>query len=244
MNKIEIENILKKYNFDKKNYMVISGAALVLLGIKDSTNDIDISVTKEYYDNLLKKYDCKLECIFNNINVYFIDNIINFSTNYYNEDDIISVNDIPVQKIESIKNLKLNLNKKKDIEDLNLIDKYLNLNGLAMAYLGDSVYEVYIRKYLISEGNVKVDDLQKKSIKYVSAKGQANILNNLIDNNKLTEEEIQIVKKGRNTKSHKAPKNTDIVTYKYATGFETLVGYLYLFNKTRLEDLMKEIIGE
>lgn len=114
-----------------------------------------------------------------------------------------------------------------------------DINVLALAYLGDSVYEVYIRKYLISKKIVNVNELQKEAIKYVSAKGQAYYLDNLLENNKLTEEEISVILRGRNHKSHKAPKNTDIRTYKLATGFETLIGYLYINN---LNDRIKEII--
>lgn len=115
-------------------------------------------------------------------------------------------------------------------------------NVLALAYLGDSVYEVYIRKYLIDKGISNVNELQESAIKYVSAKGQAYFLKLLIEDNILTEEEISIVHRGRNHKSHKAPKNTDINTYKWATGFETLIGYLYLKDeKDRIHDIIKYI---
>lgn len=116
------------------------------------------------------------------------------------------------------------------------------INVLALAYLGDSVYEVYIRKYLIEQGISNVNELQESAIKYVSAKGQAYYLNLLLNDNYLTEEEISIVHRGRNHKSHKAPKNTDINTYKWATGFETLIGYLYLNNQNeRIHDIIKYI---
>ena len=118
----------------------------------------------------------------------------------------------------------------------------IDINVLALAYLGDSVYEVYIRKYLIEQGIVNVNELQEAAIKFVSAKGQANYLNLLLEDNFLTKEEIDIVHRGRNHKSHKAPKNTDINTYKWATGFETLIGYLYLDNKIdRINDIIKYI---
>ena len=102
------------------------------------------------------------------------------------------------------------------------------INVITLAYLGDSVYEVYIREYLINKGIIYVDKLQKEAIKYVSAKSQAKILDYLIDNNYLTNDEIDIVKRGRNYKRDSHPKNTDIITYKKSTGFECLVGYLYL----------------
>ena len=118
----------------------------------------------------------------------------------------------------------------------------IDINVLALAYLGDSVYEVYIRKYLIEQGIVNVNELQEKAIKYVSAKGQAYFLNLLLEDKFLTEEEIDIVHRGRNHKSHKSPKNTDINTYKWATGFETLIGYLYLAGKIdRINDIIKYI---
>ena len=118
----------------------------------------------------------------------------------------------------------------------------MDYNTLALAYLGDSVYELYIREYLINKGIVKVKELQKNATNYVSAKNQVKILEQI--KNDLTEEEIEIVKKGRNAKSHKAPKNTDILTYKHATGFETLIGYLYLNNKERLNEIMKLILED
>lgn len=118
----------------------------------------------------------------------------------------------------------------------------IDINVLALAYLGDSVYEVYIRKYLIEQGIVNVNELQESAIKYVIAKGQASYLNMLLEDNILTQEEIDIVHRGRNHKSHKSPKNTDINTYKQATGFETLIGYLYLDNKIdRINDIIKYI---
>lgn len=114
-----------------------------------------------------------------------------------------------------------------------------NINVLALAYLGDSVYDLYIREYLISKNIVNVNELQSESIKYVSAKSQSYYLDKIKDH--LTEKELDIVKRGRNHKSHKAPKNTDISTYKNATGLETLIGYLYLEDKVRLDEIMKLI---
>ena len=115
---------------------------------------------------------------------------------------------------------------------------------ITLAYLGDAVYEVYVRNYLIKKGIAKVLDLQKEAINYVSAKSQCKILNYLMLNNLLKEEEMDIVKRGRNYKREVHPKNTDIITYKMATGFEALVGYLYLDNKlNRLEEIMSFIFG-
>ncbi len=121
----------------------------------------------------------------------------------------------------------------------------MNKNMLVLAYLGDSIYEVYIRKYLVDKGISKVKDLQAESIKYVSAKSQASYLKELMDNNLLTEDEINIVKCARNHKNNHKPKNCDIITYNWATGFEALIGYLYLENKIdRVEEIIDYIIKE
>lgn len=116
----------------------------------------------------------------------------------------------------------------------------LNINSLALAYLGDSVYELYIRKYLLSKGIVKVNNLQKEAIKYVSAKGQCKFVTKMLEDDFLTEEEIDVFKRARNYKTTSHPKNTDIITYKYATGFEAVIGYLELKNDTkRIEEIIE-----
>lgn len=115
------------------------------------------------------------------------------------------------------------------------------INVITLAYLGDAVYEVYIREKLINLGIAKVEELQKIATTYVSAKGQANILNMLIEKEILTEEEQEIVKRGRNYKRSSHPKHTDIITYKHSTGFETLIGYLYYEDRERLNQILKEI---
>ena len=118
------------------------------------------------------------------------------------------------------------------------------INVLSLAYLGDAVYEMYVRDYLIKKGIAKVEDLQKEAINFVSAKSQSKILDYLIDNNILSDIEIDIVKRGRNYKRESHPKNTDIITYKMSTGFEALIGYLYLDNKIdRLDEIMNIIFG-
>ena len=119
----------------------------------------------------------------------------------------------------------------------------MNKNMLVLAYLGDSIYEFYIRKYLVDKGISKVKELQAEAIKYVSAKSQSSYLKELIDNNILNEEEINIVKCARNHKSNHKPKNCDIITYKLSTGFEALIGYLYLKKKQdRLEEIINYIL--
>lgn len=116
-------------------------------------------------------------------------------------------------------------------------------NSLVLAYLGDSVYELLVRDYFVKQKISKVNALQNKVTKYVSAKGQAKIINYLIDNKYLTEEELTEVKRGRNSKVYSHPKNTDIVTYKWATAFECLFGYLYLKNdEERINQLINIIM--
>ena len=118
----------------------------------------------------------------------------------------------------------------------------MNLNSLTLAYLGDAIYEIYIRKYLISKNIVKVNELQKGAIKYVSAKNQAKFLKELIDNNFFTEEELDIIKRARNHKSHSS-KSTDIITYKHSTALEAIIGYLYINNNTkRIDEIMNYIM--
>lgn len=114
---------------------------------------------------------------------------------------------------------------------------------LILAYLGDAVFELYVREHLINNQIKKVNELQKESLKYVSAKSQRNILEKLIEEDQLTEKEQDIVKKGRNTKMHKS-KNNDIITYHKATGFECLIGYLYQNDKNRLKEIMEKILWE
>ncbi len=117
-----------------------------------------------------------------------------------------------------------------------------SINVIILAYLGDAVYEVYIRQKLIELGIVKVEELQRKATQYVSAKGQAKILNVLTLNNRLTEMELDIVRRGRNYKRSSHPRHTDIITYKHATGFEALIGYLFLSKQDeRLSQLLNEI---
>lgn len=124
---------------------------------------------------------------------------------------------------------------------MNRID---NINVLALAYLGDSVYELFIREFLLNKGIAKVNDLQKEAISYVSARKQSEYLVLMIENNFFKEEEINIIKRARNHKSH-ASKTTDIRTYKNSTGLEALIGYLYLKDdEKRIKEIMEYIVGD
>lgn len=119
------------------------------------------------------------------------------------------------------------------------------VNVLVLAYLGDTIYENYVRHFLVKSGISNVNDLQKTAIKYVSAVAQAGFLTKMIDEEVLSEEEINVVKRARNYKTTSHPKNCDIVTYKYATGLEALIGYLDLENKNmRIDEIMKYILGD
>ncbi len=115
------------------------------------------------------------------------------------------------------------------------------INIQALAFLGDAIFSLYIRKSLLEMGINKADLLQKKAVKYVSAKGEVRILQELKDKNILTKEEIELVRRGRNNKKLSHPKNTDIVTYKLSTGFEALLGNLYLHDKKRLQEILEKI---
>lgn len=117
------------------------------------------------------------------------------------------------------------------------------INVLVLAYLGDTIYENYVRRFLISKNISKVDNLQKEAVKFVSAKAQAAFLQEMIKLSLLSDEELSVVKRARNYKTTSHPKNCDIVTYKYATGLEALIGYLDLSdNKERIDEIMNFIL--
>lgn len=121
-------------------------------------------------------------------------------------------------------------------------------NGLSLAYIGDAIYELYIRKYVLSLGYTKVNDLHKHVIKYTSGEGQAYCIHKFLEQNILDEEEFNIFKRGRNSHVNSSRKNLELKDYLDATGFEALMGYLYLDNKIqRLEyliDLCIRLRGE
>ena len=111
------------------------------------------------------------------------------------------------------------------------------MSPLTWAYIGDSVYELYIRMYLVNTTKLKPHKLHIESIKYVKAKAQAEILKKL--EKILTDKEKEIVKRGRNAENHHLPKNATVQEYMYSTGFEALIGYLYL---TKQDKRLKEIL--
>lgn len=115
-------------------------------------------------------------------------------------------------------------------------------NGTSLAYMGDAVMSLFVRQFLLSKGYQKSKDLQKISEKWVSAKAQANFLNQLEQEGFFTEEEWSIVLRGRNTSTKSKAKNADVITYRKATGLEAIFGWLYLMNQQeRLMQLWNRI---
>lgn len=117
------------------------------------------------------------------------------------------------------------------------------MNLFQLSFLGDAVFELLVREYAIGKNIVKLNDLQNFTLEYVPAKKQAFFLENLIENNMLSEKELDLVRRGRNIKTHKSPKNCDVITYKYATAFEILIGYLYVNDKNRLNEIFDIVIN-
>lgn len=123
------------------------------------------------------------------------------------------------------------IKREKDINEAKL------LSPLVWAYVGDSVYELFVRTKLTNNSNAKPHKLHIESIKYVKAKAQADILKKITE--KLTDEEKDIVRRGRNTENHHVAKNSNVAEYSQSTGFEALIGYLYL---TKQDERLKEIL--
>lgn len=115
---------------------------------------------------------------------------------------------------------------------------YRQMNGIALAYMGDAIYEVYVRQHLLANGMTKPTKLHHTATRYVSAKAQAALIEKMQEQDLLSAEELEFYKRGRNAKSHTSAKNTSILTYRVSTGFEALFGYLYLSGQQeRLEEL-------
>ncbi|MDF7637180.1 ribonuclease III domain-containing protein [Leuconostocaceae bacterium ESL0958] len=122
---------------------------------------------------------------------------------------------------------------------------YEQMNGLSLAYLGDAIYELHVRQHLLATGLTKVNQLQKKSRDYVSAKAHAALFALMEADDFLTAEELHYFKRGRNAKSHTKAKNTNVLAYRISTGIEALVGYLYLSEQSeRLQAMMDWIFEQ
>lgn len=117
------------------------------------------------------------------------------------------------------------------------------LNSLVLAYMGDAIYEAHIRLYLIKKcQGYSAHKLHLKAVNYVKAKGQSQFILYYMD--KLDEEELEIFKRGRNTKSNTTPKNAKVIDYRNATGFEALIGYLHLIgNAERIKSIIESLIN-
>ena len=123
--------------------------------------------------------------------------------------------------------------KKKDETEINM------MSPLTWAYVGDSVYELYIRTYLSNKTNFNPHRMHVLSIKYVKAEAQANIVKQL----ELSEDEKEIVKRGRNAQNHHLPKHATAEDYMYSTAFEALIGYLFLNKKiNRVKEIIEQSI--
>lgn len=124
------------------------------------------------------------------------------------------------------------------MENIIIMDAKI-LNGLSLAYIGDSVYETYMREFVLKKGYNKVNDLHKKVVNFTSGEAQADIVHNMLNDNFLNDEEIVIFKRGRNSHIHTTRKNLKLQDYLDATGFEAVVGFLYLSgNLDRLNEVI------
>ena len=132
--------------------------------------------------------------------------------------------------------LKLGDFNKKSEQEINMMPP------LVWAYIGDCVYELYIRSYLVNKTNFKPHKLHVEATKYVKASAQAKIVHTIKD--KLQENELDIIRRGRNAENHHVAKNATVIDYAYSTGFEALIGYLYLTQKSdRLNEILKQCIA-
>ena len=129
------------------------------------------------------------------------------------------------------------INREKELEEVKLMPP------LVWAYVGDCVYELFVRIQLVNTTRLNPHKLHIEAIKYVKAKAQAETLNRIYD--KLTEEEKDIVRRGRNAQNHHLPKNANATDYMYSTAYEALIGYLYLTKQDeRLNEILKESYKE
>ncbi|MDE6209631.1 MAG: ribonuclease III [Lachnospiraceae bacterium] len=127
-------------------------------------------------------------------------------------------------------------------ENMELADNPIeSYSPLTLAYIGDAIYEIVVRTMVVSEGNTQVNKLHKRSSSLVKAETQARMIKLLMDADKLTEEELSYYKRGRNAKSYTSAKNASIGDYRIATGFEALMGYLYITGQSsRMISIIKD----
>ncbi len=129
------------------------------------------------------------------------------------------------------------IKEKMELKDINIVD----YSPLTMAYIGDGIYEIVIRTVIVDQANRQVNKIHNASADLVKAQTQAQLIHLIMD--KLTEEEVAIYKRGRNAKAITRAKNASMSDYRTATGFETLMGWLYLTNQSdRMMELIKEAL--
>ena len=115
------------------------------------------------------------------------------------------------------------------------------VSSLALAYLGDAVLEIHIRDYVIRMGKTKIDQLHRSAVRFVNAKAQSKVYDSI--QGMLNEDELVIIRKGRNAKKN-IPKNVEMVDYRKSTGVEALLGYLFLKgDNDRIDELVNYIIS-
>lgn len=123
------------------------------------------------------------------------------------------------------------------------IKDVIQLNGLTLAYIGDAAWEIKVRQHLIEKGLRRPKELHQQATQFVSAVAQEKLMTILQNEEVLSEVELTIFKRGRNSKSHSSAKNAGVGTYRIATGFEALFGYLYLADPSeRFEQLAAQCI--
>lgn len=180
-----------------------------------------------------------------NANIGDIADVIDSKVNMDDTDNIVDV-DIMV-KSDSMSNAD-NIDIYSFIGD-SLIKSGLSLekqdicsySPLTLAYIGDAIYELIIRSMIVTEGNAPVNKMHKRSSSFVKAETQAEFIKYMLDNELLSEEEMRIYKRGRNAQSYTKAKNASVTDYRMATGFEALVGYLYLSGQS---ERMMELVGK
>ena len=115
------------------------------------------------------------------------------------------------------------------------------MNTNVLAWMGDAVYEVHVRKYVVDTGQIHADKLHTSAVKYVKAESQALVMKEIFDS--LPEEEQTLVKRAKNRRSKTKAKNADPVDYKWATAFEALIGYYYIEGKIdKMNEIMKRAV--
>lgn len=122
------------------------------------------------------------------------------------------------------------------------VDDARMLNPLVLAFIGDAVYEIFVRTYLVNENReMSVHKLHVEAISFVKAHAQSEFMKKIEAD--LTEDELTIFKRGRNAKSGTVPKNADVQEYRMATGFEALIGFLYITEQIeRLNNILNRIV--